>query len=405
MSKRDAQKGIEQACRRLEQQEPAPSLAELARDAGFSPGHFQRLFVAALGVSPKSYGVAARRRRLDAALRQAGSVTQAIYEAGYAGSSGAYRDSQLLGMPPARIRPRRRRRDHPACHGRFDAGVIVCRRNASGHLRSGVRPGGARRWHRCASGSRGHDWNWRMSSWRSGSKGSLPGWTSRAGNADLPLDIRGTAFQLRVWKETDPDRARQHGLLCRARAPHLDAPDSAPRCCPSVRIERDRRRHPLPPGLCAAMAHCRVIAGAWTASAACSSRKAPRSCRFADLSRDSCCESCCGVRFPAHRPARSARAFPRGRALLGNGSAGTEARIASKRCFMPGLNSGVREDEQVVVLHAIEHPLAPPPEDPSSAQPCRLTDRRRRYCRCSRPPVRRPTFRCCCRPAPRAALP
>ncbi len=96
-------KRIERACRSIETQEPAPSLATLASAAGLSPAHFQRVFVAAIGVSPKAYGVAHRQRRLREALRTSSRVTDAIYDAGYSANSVAYRDSALLGMAPGQI--------------------------------------------------------------------------------------------------------------------------------------------------------------------------------------------------------------------------------------------------------------------------------------------------------------
>jgi AraC family transcriptional regulator of adaptative response/methylated-DNA-[protein]-cysteine methyltransferase len=94
---------IERACRSIETQDPAPSLASLASAAGLSPTHFQRVFVAAVGVSPKAYGVAHRQRRLREALRTSSRVTDAIYDAGYSANSVAYRDSAALGMAPGQI--------------------------------------------------------------------------------------------------------------------------------------------------------------------------------------------------------------------------------------------------------------------------------------------------------------
>ena len=95
---------IERACRLLETSDPAPSLAHLARECRISPWHFQRLFKSIIGLSQKRYALAQRDRRLAESLRLSGSVTEAIYDAGYASSSSAYRDSARLGMVPGRIR-------------------------------------------------------------------------------------------------------------------------------------------------------------------------------------------------------------------------------------------------------------------------------------------------------------
>ena len=94
---------IERACRRLEAAAPEPDLAALAAEAGLSRWHFQRLFTAATGISPKRYAMAQRQRRLEAALRAAPSVTDAIFDAGYAASSGAYRDLVHHGLKPGQL--------------------------------------------------------------------------------------------------------------------------------------------------------------------------------------------------------------------------------------------------------------------------------------------------------------
>lgn len=82
-----------------------PSLAALARHAGFSPYHFHRLFKSITGVTPRAYGAAHRARRLRRTLRQSRTVTEAIYESGF-NSSGRFYDqsSGLLGMTPSDFR-------------------------------------------------------------------------------------------------------------------------------------------------------------------------------------------------------------------------------------------------------------------------------------------------------------
>lgn len=88
-------------CRLIEQSDEPPSLAELARHVGLSSYHTQRLFKAVTGVTPRSYAAAQRAERIRRELRQGGSVTRAIYGAGY-GSSGRFyeRSRELLGMTP-----------------------------------------------------------------------------------------------------------------------------------------------------------------------------------------------------------------------------------------------------------------------------------------------------------------
>ncbi|WP_435102112.1 bifunctional DNA-binding transcriptional regulator/O6-methylguanine-DNA methyltransferase Ada [Arhodomonas sp. AD133] len=96
---------IEQACRRLESAENEPSLADLAKAAGMSPSHFQRVFKRQLGVSPKAYAQAVRSERIKSILGKGVSVTEAIYEAGFSGPSRAYATALgELGMSPQRWR-------------------------------------------------------------------------------------------------------------------------------------------------------------------------------------------------------------------------------------------------------------------------------------------------------------
>lgn len=93
---------VEAACRRIESAEEALSLGELADAAGLSPFHFHRLFKAATGLTPKGYGDAHRARRVRAALSGGAQVTEALYDAGF-GSSGRFYAAAdgALGMLPA----------------------------------------------------------------------------------------------------------------------------------------------------------------------------------------------------------------------------------------------------------------------------------------------------------------
>ena len=79
------------------------TLAMLARETGMSPFHLQRSFKRALGVSPRQYQTAERRRRLSQRLRKGDTVSRATYEAGYGSSSRVYERKQL-GMTPATVR-------------------------------------------------------------------------------------------------------------------------------------------------------------------------------------------------------------------------------------------------------------------------------------------------------------
>jgi AraC family transcriptional regulator, regulatory protein of adaptative response / methylated-DNA-[protein]-cysteine methyltransferase len=190
---------IDRACRRIESTEIAPDLATLAGEAGLSPWHFQRLFKAAVGLSPKRYAMAQRRRRLDRTLRSAPSVTDAIYDAGYAASSAAYRDSHHLGMAPRSLKAGGAN-EHirhatattslgPILVGATARGICMVEFGATRALLAELR----RRFPRAAIAPADVE---------------LKGWVKRVVKAidaavtdpGLPLDIRGTAFQSRVWQ-------------------------------------------------------------------------------------------------------------------------------------------------------------------------------------------------------------
>lgn len=216
---------IDRACRRIEESETAPDLATLAREAGLSPWHFQRVFKATVGVSPKRYALAQRRARLDRQLREAASVTEAIYEAGYTASSAAYRDSGLLGMAPRRLRSGGRNElIRYATADTSLGGILVA---ATGRGICMVEFGAAhtlvaelqRRFPRArieAADQQLEDWVRRVVA-------VIDGTTP---DADLPLDIRGTAFQTRVWQaltELPPGETISYGELAR----RLGAPTGA----------------------------------------------------------------------------------------------------------------------------------------------------------------------------------
>lgn len=96
---------IAEACRLIEEAHEPPRLAELAKRVGLSPFHLQRTFKKALGVSPRGYFESLRRRRLQHQLSRGESVTGALYEAGFGSSSRLYEAGDaLLGMRPSRYR-------------------------------------------------------------------------------------------------------------------------------------------------------------------------------------------------------------------------------------------------------------------------------------------------------------
>lgn len=91
---------IARACAFLANAETVPSLADLGRHVNLSAHHIHRLFKQATGITPKAYFNAERAKRLRNEIEGGESVTSAIYGAGYGSSSRFYETStQRLGMP------------------------------------------------------------------------------------------------------------------------------------------------------------------------------------------------------------------------------------------------------------------------------------------------------------------
>lgn len=93
---------VTEAIRLITAADAAPALATLADAVGYAPHHFHRLFKRATGVTPAAYARALRAGRAADSLRRQASVTEAIYDAGYAAPSRFYAEAARLGMAPAR---------------------------------------------------------------------------------------------------------------------------------------------------------------------------------------------------------------------------------------------------------------------------------------------------------------
>jgi AraC family transcriptional regulator of adaptative response/methylated-DNA-[protein]-cysteine methyltransferase len=192
---------VREACRRIEQAEEVPSLAVLAQSAGMSPYHFHRIFKAACGVTPKRYAEACRARRLRGELAKRGTVTEAIYGAGF-NSSGRYyaASSDLLGMTASQFRKGGEGTVIRFAVGECWLGAIlvaatpkgVCAIEFGDHAENLVRAFQDRfPKARLVGGDKEFE----------AQVAQVVGFVEApAGGLDLPLDIRGTAFQQRVWE-------------------------------------------------------------------------------------------------------------------------------------------------------------------------------------------------------------
>ncbi|HEX6245422.1 MAG TPA: Ada metal-binding domain-containing protein, partial [Polyangiales bacterium] len=104
LAERHAQQ-VAAMCRLIEDSDETPSLQRLAEHVGLSPFHAQRLFKRLIGRTPRDYAQARREERVRGQLARSGSVTEAIYAAGYNSSGRFYEASRAaLGMTPSRYR-------------------------------------------------------------------------------------------------------------------------------------------------------------------------------------------------------------------------------------------------------------------------------------------------------------
>jgi AraC family transcriptional regulator of adaptative response/methylated-DNA-[protein]-cysteine methyltransferase len=192
---------IARTCRTIETAERTPALADLAAAAGLSPGHFHRLFKAATGLTPRGYAAAHRADRVRAELREGGTVTQAIYAAGFGSNGRFYAASPaLLGMTPSRYRAGGARETLRFAIGQSKLGAILVASSDAGvaAILLGDDPAELLRDLQDrfpAATLIGGDAEYEALVARVIGFVEAP-----ATGLDLPLDIRGTAFQQRVWQ-------------------------------------------------------------------------------------------------------------------------------------------------------------------------------------------------------------
>jgi len=192
---------VEQACRLIENAETPPSLESLASQAGVSAFHFHRMFKAETGLTPKAYANAHRARRLRHELGESGTVTQAIYEAGFNSNSRFYEASDsLLGMLPRDYKAGGHNAEIYFAVGECALGAILvaCSQRGICAISLGDDPDALVRelQDRFSNARlRGGDSAFEQL------VAQVVGFVEApALGLNLPLDVRGTAFQQRVWQ-------------------------------------------------------------------------------------------------------------------------------------------------------------------------------------------------------------
>ncbi len=189
---------VAEAVTLIERAEEPPRLDQLAAAVGYAPHHFQRLFSREMGVSPAAYARGLRAGRAQRNLNKDKSVTEAIYDSGYAAPSRFYADAKdRLGMTPSAWRDGGRGEtiryamlDTPLgrmlvaatakgiCRLTFDEDVATLRRRFPN---AAIAPADTA-----------------MAALISG---VLQAIEAPAAAPDLPIDVAGTAFQEKVWRE------------------------------------------------------------------------------------------------------------------------------------------------------------------------------------------------------------
>ena len=193
---------VARACRQIEAADSPPALDALAAEAGLSRFQFHRLFCQATGLTPRAYAAAERARRLRAGLAAPqASVTQAIYDAGFNAGSRFYEQAdQVLGMRPRDWRAGGAGAEIFFAVGQCTLGAVLVAQSRRGvcAIALGDDPealvrelqdqfpnarlvGGDATYERCVA--------------------QVVGFIEApALGLELPLDVRGTAFQARVWR-------------------------------------------------------------------------------------------------------------------------------------------------------------------------------------------------------------
>lgn len=192
---------VANACRLIEQSEDEPSLSDLAQAVGRSAGYFHRLFKASTGLTPKDYASAFRAAKLREHLTNGNSVTEAIYDAGFNSSGRFYaKSTEMLGMTPTRYRAGGSDEEIRFAIGESSLGAILVASSQKGvaSILIGDEPEALI----CSLQDRfpnahliGADREYEELVARVVGLVDAP-----AFGLDLPLDVRGTAFQQRVWR-------------------------------------------------------------------------------------------------------------------------------------------------------------------------------------------------------------
>lgn len=192
-----------ETCRLIERAEREPTLAELAGAVGLSPYHFNRVFKSIVGVTPKQYAIAHRSRIAAKQLKTSKDVTTAIYASGYGASSRFYESTRgRHGMTATSLRQGGAGISIRYAFRESSLGLVVVAATEKGicAVLFGASPAELTEdlhgrfpradFELAHAGSDFEEWVERTVDY-------VEGQTARF---DIPLDVRGTAFQELVWR-------------------------------------------------------------------------------------------------------------------------------------------------------------------------------------------------------------
>ena len=222
--------GIARAIALIEAAEEPPLLEQLAKAAGYSPYHFHRLFRRATGVTPAAYVRAHRAKRAERALKESDTVTEALYDAGYAAPARFYADMpDRLGMTPSKWRDGGRGETIRWGVAPTDLGPLLVAATERGICRVAFEEDDRV--------LREHFPNAAIEQGGAALEALLAdavAFVAEPGRAmTLPLDVRGTAFQQAVWRELSripPGETLSYAALA-ARAGNPNAVRAAGSAC------------------------------------------------------------------------------------------------------------------------------------------------------------------------------
>lgn len=192
---------VTKACRIIEESEEEPSLNELADAIGFSPSYFHRVFKATTGLTPKDYAAAHRAKKVRRGLSLGHTVTQTIYDAGFNSSGRFYEKStDMLGLTPSRYRAGGANEEIRFALGQTSLGAILVASSKNGvaAILLGDDPDELvrnlqDRFPKAHLIGADRDYETLVA--------RVVGIVETPGvGLHLPLDVRGTAFQRRVWQ-------------------------------------------------------------------------------------------------------------------------------------------------------------------------------------------------------------